>query len=408
MPRKVIPLTDVTIRNAKSGTKSVRFFDGAGLYLEVSPTGGKLWRMKYRFSGKEKLLSFGTYPAVSLRDARERREEAHKMLEQGKDPGEVKKAAKAAIEAANINSFEAVAREWFSRWKTDKPTSHSSKVIAHLENDAFPWIGSKLASDVNPATVLSVLHRIADRGALDTAHRVKGIISMAMRHAIITGRAEFDPCASLRGALPSAKVKHFAAIREPLKLAELLRAIDTYKGGYVTRAALKLAPLVFVRIGELRAARWADIDLEKGEWSFVASKTSSDHIVPLARQAVEILRDLHPLTGGDDLVFPGQKPGQPFSDATINKALRSLGYDTKNVITGHGFRSTACTMLAEQLRMPIDWIERQLAHRVPGALGNAYNRTQFIDDRRRMMQQWADYLDQLKRGADVIPLRPAG
>lgn len=393
-----MPLTDAAIRKAAPSEKPVRMFDGGGLYLEISPAGGKLWRFKYRFGGKEKRLSFGAYPIVPLKDARERREEAKKLLANGSDPGEAKKAKKAAVEAEKTSSFEVIACEWFARWKSAKAETYHSKVIAYLENDVFPWIGEQPAASLTPAMVMSILHRISDRGAMDTAHRVKNVISMIMRYAINTGRAEYDPCASLRGALPRPKVKHFAALREPEKLGELLRAIDTYRGSYTTRAALKLAPLVFVRIGELRAARWQDVNLEKGEWAFRASKTSSDHIVPLARQAVEILRDLKPLTGRGELVFPGQVSGKPFSNATINKALRSLGYDTKNVITGHGFRSTACTMLAEQLRMPIDWIERQLAHRVPGALGDAYNRTQFIDDRRRMMQEWADYLDKLKRG----------
>ena len=330
------------------------------------------------------------------------------MLANGKDPGEVKKAAKVATKAASANSFEAVAREWYEIWKTDKAESHSSKIIAYLENDVFPWIGTMQPREVTPKVVLSVLERVVDRGAVDAAHRIKGAISMVMRRAIVRELAEYDPCPSLRGALPSVKTKHFAAISDPILLGDLMRAIDTYKGGHVTRAALKLAPLLFVRPGELRAARWADIDLDKGVWCFVGSKTGTAHIVPLARQAVAILRDLHPLTGRGELVFPGEKPGKSISDGTINKALRSLGYDTQEVITGHGFRATARTMLAERLRMPADWIERQLNHKVPGSLGAAYDRTQFLDDRIPMMQAWADYLDERKRGADVIPLRTAG
>jgi integrase len=400
-----MPLSDTAIRAAKAAKKPQRLFDGGGLYLEISPSGGKLWRMKYRFGGKEKRLSFGVYPDVSLKDARERRDEARKLLANGKDPGEVKKAQKAAIQAAIADSFEAVAREWFGTWKANKAESHSSKIIARLENDVFPWIGGEPVAGITAPMVLSVLRRIESRGVIETAHRAKENISMVMRYAIATGRAERDPCPDLRGALTPVRKRHMAAITTPSEAGALLRAIEAYKGSYVVRAALSLAPLVFVRPGELRTARWSDIDLEQGEWRYTVSKTRTDHLVPLARQAVEILREIHTLTGQGEFVFPGLNHGQAISDATINKALRSLGYCTKTEMTGHGFRAMARTLLHEELHFPPEVIEHQLAHSVPDALGTAYNRTKFLKERREMMQAWADYLDQLKKGSDVIPLR---
>ncbi|MCL2591409.1 MAG: integrase arm-type DNA-binding domain-containing protein [Betaproteobacteria bacterium] len=398
-------LKDTTIKKTKPEAKPVRMFDGGGLYLEISPAGGKLWRMKYRFGGKEKRLSFGAYPTLSLSEARERREEAKKILRDGKDPGEVKKASKAALKAANENSFETVAREWFSRWKTDKAESHTSKVIARLQNDVFPWMGDRPVSDITAPMVLEVLRRIEARGVIETAHRAKENISMVMRYAIATGLAERDPCPDLRGALPPVRKKHMAAFTDPVKVGELLRAIDAYKGSHVTRAALALVPYVFARPCELRWAKWADIDLEKGEWRYTTSKTKTDHNVPLARQAVEILRNLHPLTGRGEFVFPGQKPGRPISDGTINNALHIMGYDTQREHTGHGFRATARTLLAEELDVEPRIIEQQLAHKVPDTLGTAYNRATYQKQRRKMMQAWVDYLDKLKAGAEIIPLR---
>jgi integrase len=397
-------MTDADARNAKAKNKAYRKFFGDGLYLEVTPSGGKLWRVKYRFGGIEKRLALGAYPVISLKEARAKTQEAKKYLSEGKDPGEVKKAAKAAIRTASENSFEAVAREWYARWKTDKAVSHTSKVIARLENDVFPWIGSVPVSEVSAPMVLSVVRRIEGRGVIETAHRAKENISMVMRYAIATGRAERDPCPDLRGALPPMKKTHMAAITEPVKVGELMRAIDQYAGSHIVRAALALAPLVFVRPGELRAAKWVDIDLDRAEWRYTASKTKTEHLVPLARQAVEILRDLHPLTGRGELVFPGTVSGRSISDATINRALQRMGYNTKTEMTGHGFRAMARTLLAEELHEKPEVIEHQLGHKVPDTLGTAYNRTKFLKERMPMMQAWADYLDRLKKGADVIPL----
>ena len=404
-----MPLTDRQLQNAKPSQKPYKMADEAGLYALVAPTGGRLWRFDYRFGGKRKTLSFGAYPAVTLKVARERCQEARSMLANGTDPGAAKKAQKAAIAAASANSFEAVAREWFGLWKTDKAESHTSKVIARLENDIFPWIGGMPVSEIATSApiVLSVLRRIEARGVIETAHRAKENISMVMRYAIATGRAERDPCPDLRGALPPVKKRHMAAITDPTEAGALLRAIDQYSGSHVVRAALALAPLVFVRPGELRAAKWAEIDLDKAEWRYTVSKTKTNHLVPLSHQAVTILRGIEPVTGRDEFVFPGVRSGRSISDATINRALQGMGYDTKTEMTGHGFRAMARTLLAEELHFSPEVIEHQLAHKVPGTLGSAYNRTKFLKERRVMMQDWADYLDKLKHSADVIQLHPA-
>ena len=399
-------LSDIAVRGAKPAAKPCKLSDSGGLYLYVTTTGGKLWRFDYRFGGKRKTLSFGAYPDVSLKEARDRRDEARKMLASGKDPGEVKKASKAAINAANANSFEAVSREWYARWKTDKTQSHTSKVISRLENDVFPWLGNVPISNITAPMILDVLRRVEARGVIETAHRAKENISMVMRYAIATGRAERDPCPDLRGALPPVRKKHMAAITDPVKAGELLRVIDRYAGSHIVRAALALAPLVFVRPGELRAAKWAEIDLDRAEWRYTVSKTRTEHLVPLARQAVEILRGIEPVTGNDVFVFSGTRYGRSISDATINRALQNLGYDTKTEMTGHGFRAMARTLLAEELNYPPEVIEHQLAHKVPDALGTAYNRTKFLKPRVEMMQAWADYLERLKKGAEVVVMRP--
>ena len=279
-------LSDIAVRSAKPAAKPCKLSDSGGLYLYVTTPGGKLWRFDYRFGGKRKTLSFGVYPDVSLKEARDRRDKARKMLASGKDPGEVKKASKAAINAASANSFETVSREWYARWKTDKTQSHTSKVISRLENDVFPWLGNVPTSNITAPMILDVLRRIEARGVIETAHRAKENISMVMRYAIATGRAERDPCPDLRGALPAVHKKHMAAITDPVKVGELLRAICQYAGSHVVRAALALAPLVFVRPGELRAAKWAEIDLDRAEWRYTVSKTKTEHLVPLARQAV--------------------------------------------------------------------------------------------------------------------------
>lgn len=400
-----MPLTDTQIRKAKPATKPIRLFDGNGLYLEISPTGGKLWRVKYRFDGKERRLALGTYPEISLAQAREATGDARKLLATGNDPGVVKKELKAARVEQATNSFEAVAREWFGKHKPNWATSHADKIIRRLENDIFPWLGAKPIVVITPPEVLACLRRIESRGALDTAHRALQNCGQVFRYAVATGRAPRDPCSDLRGALPPARQGHFAAITEPERVAELLRAIDDVHAGLIVKSALRLAPLLFVRPGELRTARWADINLEKAEWSYIVTKTKTDHLVPLPTQAIAILEELHPLTGHGEYVFPGARSnGQPMSGMAINVALRRAGYNTREEQTGHGFRAMARTILHQELGIAPEIIEHQLAHRVPDALGTAYNRTKFLKERRTMMQTWADYLDKLKAGAEIIEL----
>ncbi|MCA8493560.1 tyrosine-type recombinase/integrase [Burkholderia arboris] len=397
-------LTDVTIKNAKPREKPIRLFDGGGLYLEIAPAGGKWWRLKYRFGGKEKRISLGVYPDVSLKDARERRDAARKQLAHGVDPGDAKKARKAASEERATNSFELVAREWFARYAPGWASSHADKIIQRLERDLFPWIGGRPVAEITAPELLSVLRRIEGRGAKDTAHRALQNCGQIFRYAVATGRAERDPSGDLRGALAPLKHEHYAAITDPVKAGELLRAIDGFKGTFVVKCALQLAPLLFVRPGELRKAEWSGFDLDKAEWRYTVTKTGTEQLVPLSTQAVAFLRELRDLTGQRQHVFPGRDPRKPMSEAAINAALRRMGYDTKTEITGHGFRAMARTILHEELHVRPEVIEHQLAHRVPDTLGTAYNRTKFLKERRMMMQQWADYLDRVKQGAQVIPL----
>ena len=398
-------LTNTQIKNAKPEERAVKLFDGGGLYLEIAPSGGKLWRLKYRFDGKEKRLALGRYPEISLADARKRREAARELLANGVDPSEDRKAKKAERAARLENNFEAVAREWFEKNAPNWAPTHADKIIKRLENDVFPWLGKRPIADVTAPELLKVLRRIEERGAVDTAHRAHQNCGQVLRYAVATGRATRDPSGDLRGALPAAKHQHFAALTEPLQVAGLLRAIDAFEGTFVVQCALRLAPLVFVRPGELRKARWADIDLDKAEWQYVVSKTKTDHLVPLSTQAVAILRDLHAKTGHREHIFPGRNPRKPMSDMAVNAALRRLGYDTRTEITGHGFRAMARTILHQELNFAPELIEHQLAHRVPDSLGAAYNRTKFIEQRRGMMQSWSDYLEKLKAGAQVIMIR---
>ncbi|MHB0973339.1 MAG: tyrosine-type recombinase/integrase [Thiobacillus sp.] len=397
-------LSDVAIRTAKPGTKPVRMFDGGGLYLEVTPSGGKLWRLKYRFGGKEKLLSLGKYPDVGLKDARERRDEARKLLANEVDPGENRKQQKAAKAERAANSFEAVAREWIAKNTPTWAPTHTSKIVRRLEMYVFPWLGGRPIAEITAPELLAMARRIEGKGALETAHRALQNCGQVFRYAVATGRAERDPTGDLRGALQPVKSSHMAAITEPRKVAELLRTLDGYEGTLIVRCALQLAPLVFVRPGELRTAQWADIDLDAAEWRFTASKTGTAHIVPLSRQAVAILLEAQALTGDGRYVFPSARTGErPMSDNAILAAMRRLGI-AKDEMSGHGFRAMARTILDEVLGFRPDLIEHQLAHAVRDPNGRAYNRTAHLPERRKMMQAWADYLDKLKAGADVIPL----
>ncbi|MFA6904165.1 MAG: integrase arm-type DNA-binding domain-containing protein [Gallionellaceae bacterium] len=409
-----MPLSDTAIRNAKPGItpggkvtdKPYKIADAGGLYLEVAPSGGKWWRFKYRFEGKEKRLSLGVYPDVGLKDAREKHTEARKLLAAGVDPSANKKAAKAAQGVRAANSFETVAREWFDRHAPNWKENHSSKIIRRLEVDIFPWLGACPIGDISAPDLLAAIRRIEGRGALETAHRALANCGQVFRYAIATGRAQRDTAADLRGSLPPVKEKHHASITDPKAIGELLRDIEGYQGAFVTRCALRLAPLVFLRPGELRKAEWAEIDLDKAEWRIPAArmKMNAVHIVPLASQAVAILRELHPLTGSGKYVFTGARTTtRPMSENAVLSALRRLGYTTDEM-TGHGFRSMASTLLNEQ-GYNRDAIERQLAHAERDGVRAAYNYAEYLPERKQMMQAWADYLDSLKNGAQVIPLR---
>ena len=390
-----MPLTDTAIKTAKPAAKPRRLYDERGLYVEVSPAGGKLFRFKYRFAGKEKRLALGQYPDVSLKHARERREEARRLLADGVDPGEARKADKHSRRVA-ADSFEAIGREWLTRHGANWSTGHRKRVTRQLEADLFPWLGKIAPDEIDAPALLACLRRIEERGAVNSAHKTRTVAGQVFRYAIATGRATRDPSQDLKGAIPPAKTSNFSATTDPVEVGHLLRAIHGYEGSFTVRCALRLAPLVFVRPGELRRARWDDIDFEKSEWRYKVSKTQTDHIVPLSRQALSILMELHPLTEASSFVFPSARTRtRPMSENTINAALRRLGFD-KTEQTAHGFRAIARTLLEEVKGYPIEWIEKQLAHEVRDPNGRAYNRTAFLKQRREMMQDWSDYLDKLR------------
>ena len=411
MARTTKVLTAIEVEKVKPGTKPKHLFDGKGLFLLVTPTGGKWWRFKYLYANKQKLLSFGTYPEISLADARQRRDDARKLLANGVDPYVNRKAVKSAKDDALANSFEVIAREWHENQKIEWSAEHAVNIMNRMEKDIFPWIGKKPILEVTAKDVKSILDRVRSRGVIETARRVRTIVGQVFTYAVSTDRANYDVAAGLKGYLPSTgkTKKHMAAITDPKELAPLLRAIDGYQGSFVARCALRLAPLLFVRPGELRQAEWSEIDLEAGEWNIPAAKMKmrQPHLVPLSRQAIEILTDIKPLTGHSKYVFPSTRTNtRCMSDNTINAAFRRMGFDG-DTITGHGFRATARTILDEVLQVRVDFIEHQLAHTVRDPNGRAYNRTAHLAERRKMMELWADYLDGLKTGAKVIPLRKA-
>ncbi|MDP1637183.1 MAG: integrase arm-type DNA-binding domain-containing protein [Candidatus Nitrotoga sp.] len=401
-------LSDAAARKAKPEAKAYKMADGGGMYLEVMPSGSKYWRLKYRFGGKEKRLAFGVYPDVSLAQARERRDDARKLLANDIDPGIVKQAQKASKLDLAKNSFEVIAREWFVRHAPNWKENHSSKIIARLEKDIFPWIGARPIAEIAAPALLATIRRIEARGALETAHRALACCGQVFRYAVSTGRAERDPTGDLRGSLPPVKRdKHFAAITEPKKVGELLRDIDGYQGSYIVKSAFKLSPLLFVRPGELRKMEWKDLNLDAAEWCYFITKTETQHIVPLARQAVEVLREIQPLTGCGKYVFHGERDhDRPMSDNAIRSALRRMGW-ANDEMTPHGFRAMASTIL-DNMGYKQEWLERQLAHEEPNKVKAAYKRDawrMYLPERTAMMQAWADYLDKLKVEADAIPLR---
>lgn len=398
-------LTDTRIKGVKSADKPLKLFDGGGLFLLVTPSGGKWWRLKYRFGGKEKLLSLGTYPEVGLKEAREKRDEARKQLSSDIDPGVNRKAVKASRLDRDANTFEIIAREWMARQETKWAKSNAEKVNRRIERDIFPWLGKRPITEITAPELLKVLRKIEERGAVETAHRALQNCGQIFRYAIATGRGTHDISGSLRGALSPVKGGHFAAITDPKEIGGLLRAIRDYQGSMITKSALRLAPLVFLRPGELRKAEWAEINLDEKLWSIPAErmKMRDPHLIPLSDQAVEILRELHPLTGKGRFVFPGARSkDRPLSDNAILAALRRMGF-SKDEMSGHGFRAMARTILDEVLNVRPDYIEHQLAHAVRDPNGRAYNRTAHLAERRKMMQIWSDYLDTLAAGK-VIPI----
>ncbi|MGZ8955492.1 MAG: tyrosine-type recombinase/integrase [Methylovulum sp.] len=400
-------LSDTTCRNAKPlPDKPYKLADEKGMFLLINPNGSKYFRFKYRFAGKEKTLALGVYPETGLKAARAKRDEARKQIADGIDPAENRKAVKSSKTESAANSFEVIAREWGStKVETWEDKNNRSKRM--LERNVFPWLGQKPITDILPKDILACLRRVEDRGTIETAHRTLQICGQVFRYAVATGRIDRDITPDLRGALPVAKGEHFAAITEPKQVGELLRAIDSYQGSFPAVCALKLAPLVFVRPGELRAAEWQHIDLESKEWRYLVSKTDVQHIVPLSTQSVNILKELQPLTGHGRFVFPSERTpsgDRCMSENTLNGALKRLGYG-KDVMTCHGFRAMARTILDEVLGVRVDFIEHQLAHAVKDPNGRAYNRTAHLPERHKMMEAWSSYLDELKAGATVLQFK---
>ncbi|MBW6486031.1 MAG: integrase arm-type DNA-binding domain-containing protein [Syntrophobacterales bacterium] len=402
MPRLTVPLTDLKVLKSKAKDKPYSLFDGGGLYIHILPTGVKLWRLKYRIGGKGRLMAIGKYPDVGLADARRKRDEARKLLADNIDPVVTRRAQKEKAAKVDTDSFEAIAREWYNKFLNTWIPGYYMRIISALERDVFPYIGEKPINEIMAPELLSVLQKIEERGAIDTAHRIRAFCGRIFRYAIATGRAHRDPSGDLRGAIPPPTSGHMAAITDPERVGELLRAIDDYTGSYPVLCALKLAPMLFVRPGELRKAEWAEISLNEAVWNIPADKMKMrvSHLVPLPRQAVNILKELYKYTGESKYCFPSARSFQrPMSDNAILSALRRMDFE-KDEMSGHGFRAMARTILDEVLQVRPDIIEHQLAHQVKDPLGRAYNRTKFLPERRAMMQQWADYLEELKGGGD--------
>jgi integrase len=395
-------LNDIKVRNAKPRDKAFKLYDERGLFLLVTPTGGRLWRLKYQIHGREKLISLGAYPDVTLKRARDRREAARKLIADAVDPSVQRKAERAAL----AQCFQGVADEWLELQRKSLAPETISILRARLNSGLYPYLGSRPIAAITAQEVLVSLKRIEARGRHETAHRVRALAGRVFRYAVATGRAQHDVAADLKDALAPVKSKNFASVTDPTRVGGLMRAIHGYSGQPITALALKLAPLVFVRPGELRAAEWSEFDLANAEWRIPAArmKMGEAHVVPLARQALTILRALEPLGRGGRYLFPSLRTRErPMSDNTINAALRRLGYSSDEQ-TGHGFRSMASTLLNEQ-GFPPDVIELQLAHSERNKVRAAYNKAQRLPERRKMMQAWADYLDGLRVGGDIVPIK---
>jgi len=396
-------LTATAVKNAKTRTKSYNLSDGGGLYVLVKPNGTKAWRFNYRFAGKQKTLAIGVYPDISLKKAREKHQEARQNLANHIDPNIYKKAKRISDQDMQFNSFKVIALEWLQKRGT-KSDGGDKRLIRLLQKDLFPYIGSLPVSQVTSPDLLRALRRIEHRGAVNTAHRAKQIAGMVFRYAVATGRAERDPSFDLKGALAQPTKTHFKSITEPAEVGPLIAAINNYQATPVVMTALRLTPLLFCRPGELRHLEWKEVNFDEARIELPASKmkTREPHIIPLATQAMEILKELQLITGRSKFVFPSARGNsRPLSENGVRTALRTLGYKNEQ-ISPHGFRAMARTILDEILNFPVDWIEHQLAHSVKDANGRAYNRTKHLEQRRGMMQTWADYLDQLASSVNKI------
>ena len=400
MARLIKPLTAVQVQNAKPKDSMYKMFDGGGLFLQVNPSGGKYWKMKYRKAdGKDGLLTFGGYPEISLEQARRMRDEARAQRASGLDPGIVRQEEKAERRTRASNTFEAVSREWMEvhATKVKAQTLHIYRVL--LEKSVFPLIGKRPIAEMKAPDFLALLRRLEEQKQLYSVKRISIVCGMIMRFAVAAGKAEADPTPALRGSLKAHKTKHLAAMTDPKQVGRLLRTIDAYPGSFVVSTALKIAPYVFVRPGELQLARWEDIDFDACEWRYTTSKTNTPHIVPLVPQVMKLLQELYAFTGNGEWVFPSQRQkGGPMGKTSMLAALRSMGIRDEEM-TPHGFRAMARTLLDEVLGERYELIEHQLAHMVRDPNGRAYNRTVHLAERRRMMERWAQYLDELR--ADV-------
>lgn len=402
-----MPLTELAVRQAKPKTKDYKLSDEKGLFLLVKVNGARYWRLKYRHpvSKKERVLAIGVYPEISLKQARAKREEARNLLAEGIDPSEYKQQERVYQESEVLNSFEPLANEWFIKQQNTWAPATSKKNRAMLDNELIPFLGNRAIDDLSTWDLLQALNRIVSRGTIETAHRCRQILNQICRYAMQTGRASANPAADLVGALPARNTVNRAAIVEPRRFAKLLLDIDSYKGTMIIRTLLALAPLLFQRPGELASMEWSELDLDEGFWHIPKAKKKErnkregDHTVPLATQSIALLQEIQPLTGRYAHVFPNQRDYSKHANPeSVNKALREMGYSTKTDQCFHGFRASARTMLDEQLGLRVEWIEHQLAHAVRDPLGRAYNRTKHLPERVVMMQRWADYLDELKRG----------
>ena len=394
-----MPLTVLQVDKAKPKEKNYKLTDEKGMFLLVTKAGGKYWRLKYRFDGKEKALAIGTYPDLSLKDAREIRDEARNKIAKGIDPSAEKQARKKANTLAAENSFESVALEWYQVRMTDKSETHQTRTLSMLKTYLFPYIGRKPVHEITPMMMLDVLRKVEDKGIIETARRVKQTASQVFRYAVVTGRAPHDPTTDLRGALKTPKKGHYSALTEPKQVARLMQAIDSFHGTYVVQAALKCSALWFCRPGELRHLKWSEVNWAENRIEIIAEKTHQELIIPLSRQSREILESLQSVTGDSPYVFPSARGhSRPMSENAIRVALRTMGF-SNDEMTAHGFRAMARTLLDEVLNYRVEWIEQQLAHAVKDANGRAYNRTKHLSQRFEMMQRWADYLDELKVAA---------